>query len=152
MTRMSNEDTRADFRRMFSWKPFLATGIAIACYAVASRQLGHPDLEPTTRLIWLLVPLVAFAWVVREHVVHHRRLDEFQRTVNARTTEIAWPLTIVWLAMVALLATAFGFPVPIPGPFGLPPDELGGAEVMMVPLLLHMVVFVVMHKRLSGLR
>jgi hypothetical protein len=85
-------------------------------------------------------------------VVHHRRVDEFYRAVNARAAEITWPLTLAWLAFVALLATTFGFPVAITAPFGLPPAELGWLEVLLIPLLLHMVVFVLVHKRLSGQR
>lgn len=152
MTRISRADAWADLRRMFRLRSWLAGWVVVLCFGVAWWQLRQPGLAPEARLIWLLIPLPAVAWAVREQIVHHRQLDEFHRTVNARAAEITWPLTIGWLAFVALLATAFGFPVTIPGPFGLPPDELGWMEVLFVPLLLHMVTFVLVHKRLSGQR
>lgn len=152
MTKISNADAWADFRRAFRLRSWLAGWVVVVCLGVAFWQSGQPDLTPADRLVWLLLPLPALAWGVREQVTHHRRLDEFHRTVNARAAEIALPLTLAWLAFVALLATAFGFPVAIPGPFGLPPDEFGWLEVIMVPLLMHMVVFVLVHKRLSGQR
>lgn len=152
MNRISKADALADLRRVFRWRSWLAGLVAVACFAIAFWQLGRPDVDSTARLMWVLLPLPALAWAVWEQFGHHRRLDEFHRTVNARAAEIAWPLTLAWLALVALLATAFGFPIAIPAPFGLPADELGWLEVLLIPLLLHMLVFVLVHKRLSGQR
>jgi hypothetical protein len=150
VSKIPNADAWADARRMFRWPRFLLGFLPVIVFAVALRQLGQPDLEPTGRILWLLLPVPVLAWAVWEQVAQPRRLGEFERTVSARAAEISHPLTIAWLAFVALLATAFGFPIAIPAPFGLPPEEFGWTEVLLISLLLHMAVFVLVHKRLSG--
>lgn len=150
MTKIPNADAWADARRAFRWQSSLAGFVVVLCFAVAMRQLGRADLDPSMRWPWLLLPIPALAWAAWEQVSHWRRQDEFLRMVNARASEIAWPLTIVWIGFVALLATAFGFPVPIPAPFGLPPDEFGWLEVLLIPIFIHMAAFIIVHKRYTS--
>ncbi len=152
MSKIPNEDAWADARRAFRWQSSLSGFLVVLCFAVAMRQLGHADLDPAMRWSWLLLPIPALAWAAWEQVAHFRVQDEFQRMVSARASEIAWPLTMAWIGFVALLATAFGFPVPIPAPFGLPPDNFGWLEVLVVPLLIHLVAFTFVYKRYTGPR
>jgi len=152
VTKIPNADAWADARRMFRWQSSLSGFVVVALFAIAMRQLGQADLDPSMRLPWLLLPIPGLAWAVREQMVHWRRQDEFYRMVNARAAEIAWPLTLAWIGVVALLATAYGFPIPIPAPLGLPPDTFGWIEVIMVPIFMHMAAFLVVSKRYTGRR
>ncbi len=152
MTKIPDADVWADARRAFRWQSTLAGFLVVLCFAVAMRQLGQSDLDTSMRWAWLLLPVPALAWAAWEQRAAERRQDEFQRMVNARAAEIAWPLTIVWIGFVALLATAYGFPVPIPAPFGLPPEAFGWVGVIMVPLFIHMAAFIILSKRYTGRR
>ncbi len=152
MTKIPNADAWADARRAFRWQSSLSGFLVVLCFAVAMRQLGHADLDPSMRWPWLLLPIPALAWAAWEQKAHWRRQDEFHRMVNARASEIAWPLTVAWIGFVALLATAYGFPIAIPAPFGLPPDELGWLEVLVVPLFIHMGAFIFVYKQYTDRR
>lgn len=152
VTKIPDADAWADARRMFRWQSSLSGFVVVALFAIAMRQLGQADLDPSMRLPWLLLPIPGLAWAVWEATAHSRRRDEFERMVSARASEISWPLTIVWIGFVALLATAYGFPVPIPAPFGVPPDNFGWPEVLVVPLLIHLAAFTIVYKRYTGPR
>lgn len=152
MTKIPDADVWADARRAFRRQGSLAGFGVVLCFAVAMRQLGQADLDPSMRWLWLLLPVPALAWAVWEATAQPRRRDEFERMVSARASEISWPLTIVWIGFVALLATAYGFPMPIPAPFGLPPDNFGWPEVLVVPLLIHLAAFTIVYKRYTGSR
>ena len=152
VTKIPDADVWADARRAFRWQSTLAGFLVVLCFAVAMRQLGQVELDPSMRWPWLLLPVPALAWAAWEAIAAERRQDDFQRMVSARASEVAYPLTIVWIGFVALLATAYGFPVPIPAPFGLPPEAFGWVEVILVPLFIHMAAFIILSKRYTRRR
>jgi ABC-type Fe3+ transport system permease subunit len=150
MTKISNADVQADLRRLrrsSSWKGMLAALVAGPMFAIAINRLSQADLQPTERTVWLVLPLLAVGWAIREQLASRRKWDEFERMLNARALEIAYPLTLGWMLLVALVSTAFGFPVSIAMPFGLPPVQLGWLGILLVPLMLPAVVFVLVNKR-----
>ncbi len=153
VTKISNADVEADLRRLrrhSGWRGMVSALVVGVVFAVALDRLGQPDLHPTARNVWLLLPLLAIAWAVYEQLLSRRKWDEFERMLNARAMEITWPLTLGWFLLVALLTTAFGFPALIPAPFGLAPIQLGWLGILAVPLLLAGVVYVLVNKRYLG--
>ena len=56
-----------------------------------------------------------------------------QTAIEGRAAVVAFRLTIFWLFGLVLLDAAFGLPLEIPAPFGLPADTLGWKEAAIAP-------------------
>ncbi len=147
MTKIPNADAWADARRMFRWQSTVSGFLVVLLFGLSFRQVGHPNLDSMVRMAWLFLPLPGLVWAAREQIAMNRRLDEFHRMVNGRAAEIAYPLTLVWIAFVALLTTAFGFPVSDSAPLGLPPETFWWVGVIVIACAIHMVAFFVVHTR-----
>jgi hypothetical protein len=127
-------DIRADARRHFRWWTFLVNIAFVFALFHAIEVLGDGDLSERARFWWIaipagLLPLAYWSWARQT-----RRQDELERAVEGRAAVVAFRLTIFWLFAIALLHAAVGLPLTIPGPFGLPDDQLGWQEVAFVPL------------------
>ena len=86
--------------------PLLPTALWIGSYLGALLLLKYAGLSLPLRITVALIPVIPFVFFVRRFISHLRNLDELQRRVHFEALAIAFPLAILLLMSLALLARA----------------------------------------------
>lgn len=115
-------DARADGRRVFRWSTIVASVGTVAVYAWSISTLEDAGGGP--RWLWFLLPLPFIAWTLWSQFRVERRQDEVVRHASRVAGDLTAKFAIVLLFVLALAEEAFGAPVRIPGPFGLPEETV----------------------------
>jgi len=135
-------DIRADSRRHFRWLPFAVNIAFVAMLFLAMSALEKPELSGTARLLWVAIPASLLPGAYWAWAQQTKRQDELERAVEGRAAVVALRLTLFWLFALGLVHAAVGLPLTIPGPFGLPDDQLGWREIVLVPLFFWMFAWI----------
>ena len=126
-------DARADGKRVFSWTTWLSSIALVAVYAWSITTLD--DTAGGSRWLWFLLPLPFFAMAVWQTFRLEKRQDELMRRAGNEAGHITAKFAIVLLYVVALAESAFGTPLMLPAPFGLPPERVDTFFVAFMVLI-----------------
>jgi len=130
--RPTTEDIRADAKRTFRWAYLLPIWLWMGAFFVAKHQLENHARVGTPRLMWFLLPLPFMIWAFWSWGASERLQDEFARAVSGRAAVVAVRCIVFFAWFLALLDAAYGMPLRIPAPFGLPDEHFGWVEAAFV--------------------
>lgn len=132
----SKADILADAKRQFRWKHSIPLVLWTIVVITAISRLESPEMVGQARLIWFLAPLPVMAWAFWAWGSAERAQDEMARALNGRAAVVAVRCLLFLAFFLALVDAAFGLPLTIPGPFGLPDEQLGWFEAAFVSLFI----------------
>jgi hypothetical protein len=115
-------DARADGRRHFRLSSWLASVAMVVAYGWSITTLD--DMSGGPRWLWFLLPLPFIALGLWTAFRDERRQDEVMRHARQVAGDLTAKFAIVLLFVLALAESAFGAPILIPAPFGLPPETI----------------------------
>jgi hypothetical protein len=130
--RPTAEDLRADAKRGFRWANIVPIWIWMAAFFIAKHQLENRNWVGAPHLMWFLFPLPFMLWAFWRWGAAERLQDEFARAVSGRAAVVAVRCIIFFMWLLALIDAAYGMPISIPAPFGLPDEKFGWLEAAFV--------------------
>jgi hypothetical protein len=132
----SKADLLADAKRQFRWEHFVPSALWTALVITAISRLESPEIVGQARLIWFFVPIPAMVWAFWAWGSAERAQDEMARVLNGRAATVAVRCMLFFAFFLALVDAAFGMPITVPGPFGLPDEPFGWFEAAFVCLFI----------------
>ncbi|MDX2260829.1 MAG: hypothetical protein SFU84_03930 [Gemmatimonadales bacterium] len=130
--RPTTEDMRADLKRTFRWAHMFPIWLWMAAFFVAKHQLNSHTPLGSSRVLWFLLPLPFMIWAFWGWRASERVQDEFARAITGRAAVVAVRCIVFFIWFLALIDAAYGMPLRIPAPFGLPDEEFGWVEAAFV--------------------
>jgi len=132
----TKEDILADAKRQFRWGHFVPGALWTVLVITAISRLQSPELLGQARLLWFLAPLPVMAWGFWAWGSAERSQDELAQALNGRAAKVAVRCMLFFAFFLALVDAAFGMPLTVPGPFGLPDEQFGWFEAAFVYLFI----------------
>lgn len=120
-----------------SRKGLISAALFLLTYLVARFVLKQTDLSESIRISAALLPVLPFAWLLREIIKGVRSLDELEQRIQLEALAVAYPLAMVLLMTLGLLEIAVV----------LPPADLGYRHVWAMLPLFYFIGMVVARRR-----